>query len=289
MASDPSRRGGLSRAAQVIIVSSVMFTFISYWRTAAVVLCDLASTAYYIGGIVEQADRPGGAVVHPGRHALQLRRALRLHRELLAVRPRRRLPRRQGGDGRLPGQALRLRPDVRLHPDRPDQRRLGRAVHHGPGARSRSSYFNPTIRRSTCDTADDRSRAGARSSSPAPITLYFFRQNLLGIHESSDKALKIMIATTVMAVVMLGLVRRHAGRQAARPIDRRWHAERRADVARPRAAPELERNSDHRAKPGRSRSGSSARDQAPPTRPDLAPTLHSRATGSASIGVHRHR
>ena len=35
------------------------------------------------------------------------------------------------------------------------------------------------------------------------ITLYFFRQNLLGIHESSGKALKIMIATTVMAVVML--------------------------------------------------------------------------------------
>src|SRR5712672_4076879 len=45
----------LLRPAQVIIVSSVMFTFISYWRTAAVVLCDLASTAYYIGGIVEQS------------------------------------------------------------------------------------------------------------------------------------------------------------------------------------------------------------------------------------------
>src|SRR5262249_38805036 len=36
------------------------------------------------------------------------------------------------------------------------------------------------------------------------ITLYFFRQNLLGIHESSDKALKIMIATTVMGVVVIG-------------------------------------------------------------------------------------
>src|SRR6202521_4495270 len=35
-----------------------MFTFISYWRSAAVVLCDLASTAYYIGGIVEQAIGP---------------------------------------------------------------------------------------------------------------------------------------------------------------------------------------------------------------------------------------
>src|SRR5712672_3784173 len=45
----------LMRPAQVIIVSSVMFTFISYWPTAAVVLCDLASTAYYIGGIVEQS------------------------------------------------------------------------------------------------------------------------------------------------------------------------------------------------------------------------------------------
>src|SRR5881275_2645098 len=48
----------LRRPAQVLIVSSVMFTFISYWRTAAVVLCDLASTAYYIGGIVEQSIGP---------------------------------------------------------------------------------------------------------------------------------------------------------------------------------------------------------------------------------------
>src|SRR5947209_9064737 len=48
----------LSQAAKVIVVSSVMFTFISYWRTAAVVLCDLASTAYYIGGIVELSIGP---------------------------------------------------------------------------------------------------------------------------------------------------------------------------------------------------------------------------------------
>src|SRR3954452_18905426 len=52
--SQPVRRR-LGDAAKVIIVSSVMFSFISYWRTAAVVLCDLASTAYYIGGIVEQS------------------------------------------------------------------------------------------------------------------------------------------------------------------------------------------------------------------------------------------
>src|SRR5215216_5258843 len=48
----------LARGAGVIVVSSVMLTFIGYWRTAAIVLCDLASTAYYIGGIVEQVIGP---------------------------------------------------------------------------------------------------------------------------------------------------------------------------------------------------------------------------------------
>src|SRR5438128_10690990 len=50
-ATRPKRRG--PSAGQVLVVTSVMFTFISYWRTAALVLCDIASTAYYIGGIVE--------------------------------------------------------------------------------------------------------------------------------------------------------------------------------------------------------------------------------------------
>src|SRR5438132_7192612 len=61
MATSPSDSGRPStarRAAQIIIVGSVMFTFISFWKTAAVVLCDLASTAYYIGGIAEQAIGP---------------------------------------------------------------------------------------------------------------------------------------------------------------------------------------------------------------------------------------
>src|SRR5262245_7275265 len=56
MAAAPESAGASWRnAARVIVVSSVMFSFISYWRTAAVVLCDLGSTAYYIGGIVEQS------------------------------------------------------------------------------------------------------------------------------------------------------------------------------------------------------------------------------------------
>ncbi len=51
-AASPGARPGIS-AGRVLVVTSVILTFLSYRRTAAVVLCDLASTAYYIGGIVE--------------------------------------------------------------------------------------------------------------------------------------------------------------------------------------------------------------------------------------------
>ncbi len=46
---------GQRKAINVLVVSSVALAFISFWRAAAIVLCDLASTAYYIGGISEQA------------------------------------------------------------------------------------------------------------------------------------------------------------------------------------------------------------------------------------------
>src|SRR5437870_7569421 len=40
---------------QVVVVTTAMLTFISFWRAAAIVLNDLASSAYYAGGIAEQA------------------------------------------------------------------------------------------------------------------------------------------------------------------------------------------------------------------------------------------
>ncbi len=93
----------------MIVVSSVMFTFISYWRTAAVVLCDLASTAYYIGGIVEERHRAGRAVVHPGRDALQLRACVSIYIESCSLFVRGGVYRVvKEAHGRFPGQALRL-------------------------------------------------------------------------------------------------------------------------------------------------------------------------------------
>ncbi len=40
---------------RLVVATTVMLTFISYWRAAAVVLNDLASSAFYAGGIAEQA------------------------------------------------------------------------------------------------------------------------------------------------------------------------------------------------------------------------------------------
>lgn len=38
-----------------VVITTAMLSFISFWRAGAIVLCDLASTAYYVCGIAEQA------------------------------------------------------------------------------------------------------------------------------------------------------------------------------------------------------------------------------------------
>jgi len=43
-----------SKVTKVNVVTTVMLAFISLWRTAAVVLCNLASSAYCAGGLAEK-------------------------------------------------------------------------------------------------------------------------------------------------------------------------------------------------------------------------------------------
>src|SRR5437879_9390946 len=42
-------------ASKVVVATTVMLSFISFWRAAAIVLNDLGSSAYYVPGIAEQA------------------------------------------------------------------------------------------------------------------------------------------------------------------------------------------------------------------------------------------
>src|SRR5436309_8816308 len=45
---------GTKPAVKVFVATTVMLTFISFWRAAAIVLSDLASSAYYAGGDAEK-------------------------------------------------------------------------------------------------------------------------------------------------------------------------------------------------------------------------------------------
>jgi amino acid transporter len=55
MASTRTTFAPASDRVRLIVASSVMLTFISFWRAAAIVLCDLGSSAFYAGGIAEEA------------------------------------------------------------------------------------------------------------------------------------------------------------------------------------------------------------------------------------------
>src|SRR4051794_20376676 len=46
---------GTGTTAKVVVATTVALTFISFWQAAAIVLNDLASTMFYIGGITEKA------------------------------------------------------------------------------------------------------------------------------------------------------------------------------------------------------------------------------------------
>ena len=154
----------LGRAAQVVVVSSVMFTFISYWRTAAVVLCDMSSTVYYIGAIVESAIGKAAPWFILAVLLFSYGDARRVHRKLRAVRARRRVSRRERSAGRISGQAGRLGAVVRLRAHRADQRRVGRAVHRRLDSGNADAACSACI---STSTAGNASRTGARWRSPA--------------------------------------------------------------------------------------------------------------------------
>jgi amino acid transporter len=49
---EPRKR---EKRVKVVVATTVMLSFISFWRAAAIVLNDLGSSAFYVGGIAEQA------------------------------------------------------------------------------------------------------------------------------------------------------------------------------------------------------------------------------------------
>jgi amino acid transporter len=178
---------------RVLVISTVMLTFMTMWRTAAVVLCDLASTAYYIGGIVEA--QIGKAAPWFILAVMLFSYAVRsIYIESCSMFTR-------GGVYRvvkeaMGGMAAKLSVSALLFD----------YVLTGPISGVSAGQYLVGLTNEIFAYFHQKFQIPVDFGSAAiavAITLYFWRANVRGLKESTDKALRIMAATTVMGVVMI--------------------------------------------------------------------------------------
>jgi amino acid transporter len=184
------------RQAKVIVATSVMLSFISFWRAAAIVLNDLGSSAYYVGGIAEQAV--GRAAPWFVLGVMLFSYAVRaVYVESCAMFTR-------GGVYRVVKEAMggtlaKLSVSALMF----DYILTGPISGVSAGQYivslvvQTSAYLGHPLNPSP-ETVNYFAAGIA-----AFVTVYFWWRNTRGIHESSDDALKIMYVTTVMVVLLI--------------------------------------------------------------------------------------
>jgi amino acid transporter len=195
--SEPTQSAVGGRTTKVVVATSVMLSFISFWRAAAIVLNDLGSSAYYVGGIAEQAVGRASAWFVFG--VMLFSYAVRaVYVESCAMFTR-------GGVYRVVKEAMggtlaKLSVSALMF----DYILTGPISGVSAGqyivglVAQTATYFGHPW--SPSPETVNLLAAGIA----ALITVYFWWRNTQGIHESSDDALKIMYVTTVMVVLLIG-------------------------------------------------------------------------------------
>jgi amino acid transporter len=187
-----------TKAIKVIILTTVMFTFISYWRAAAVVIGDLGSTAYYIGGIAEQFIGKIAPYFILGVMLFSYAvRALYMESSPLFTR---------GGVYRVVKFALgdwfaKVSVSALIF----DYVLTG-PISSVSGGQYLIGLLNDVFAMLGINVQLDRRLFPMIVA--ILITIYFWYENVKGLEESSDKALKIFIVTAIMAamVIIWGIV-----------------------------------------------------------------------------------
>src|SRR2546422_846007 len=180
-------------ATKVVVATSVMLTFISFWRAAAIVLCDLGSSAYYVGGISERAIGKAAPWFVLGVMCFSSAvRAVYVESCVMFVR---------GGVYKvvktaLGGSLAKFSVSALMFD----------YILTGPiSGVSAGQYlvglFNEILARAGFQWGITRNFGAAVLA--LGVVFYFWRKNLKGIHETSDKALQIMKITTVMVVLII--------------------------------------------------------------------------------------
>lgn len=188
------------RKVNLVLVSSVALSFISFWRAAAIVLNDMASTVYYIGGISEQAV--GKAAPWFVLGVMLFAYAVRaVYVESCTMFTR-------GGVYRVVKEAMggplaKLSVSALMF----DYILTGPISAVSAGQYLVGMFGNllalpPFHLQLNAATHPDLVKFLSMLIAVG-ITLYFWRVNIIGIHESSAKAMRIMQLTTVMGVVVI--------------------------------------------------------------------------------------
>jgi amino acid transporter len=195
-----------SGRVRLVVASSVMLSFISFWRAAAIVLNDLGSSAFYAGGISEQLVGKSAPWFILGVMLFSFAvRAVYVESCSMFTR---------GGVYRVVKEALggtfaKLSVSALMFD----------YILTGPiSGVSAGQYITGLL--------DELLKVGAQhnwlphallahghvpqlpmdftsAGFAIVVTIYFWWQNIKGIHESSDKALEVMKITTVMVVILL--------------------------------------------------------------------------------------
>jgi amino acid transporter len=178
---------------RVVVATTVLLSFISFWRAAAIVLSDLGSTAFYVGGIVEQAVGKAAPWFILGVMCFSYAvRAVYIESSAMFVR---------GGVYRVVKEAMggtlaKLSVSALLF----DYVLTG-PISGVSAGQYIAGLLNDLLHRFGSEHALP---VGATAAFIAIlITGYFWWRNTMGIHESSEDALRIMKVTTVMVVLMI--------------------------------------------------------------------------------------
>src|SRR6266581_5190725 len=191
MSSAPNHR---RPAVKVFVATTVLLTFISFWRAAAIVLSDLGSSAYYVGGDAEKViGKSAPWFILAVMLFANCVRALYIESTSMFVRGGvYRVVRRAMGNTLAKFSVSALLFDYVLT---------------GPLSSVVAGEYLAGFIEDTARYAGHPLRHFPENAFAAVfgilVTLYFWWKNTQGMHESSQKAVQIMAITTVMVVILI--------------------------------------------------------------------------------------
>jgi amino acid transporter len=182
-------------AVKVFVATSVLLTFISFWRAAAIVLSDLGSSAFYVGGDAEKViGKSAPWFVLAVMLFANGVRAIYIESSAMFVR---------GGVYRVVKHALggtlaKLSVSALLF----DYVLTG-PISSVAAGQYIAGFLTDSLHHLGYSNAHIPDNLFAAVFAAA-VSIYFWWQNIRGLHESSERALQIMRITTVMVIILIG-------------------------------------------------------------------------------------